>query len=297
IFDNVQVESSRTTDVRVRLIVGSVNEAVQVTAAVTPVLEMTSNIVSATITKAEMDALPLNGRDALDFARLVPGSLTPEGNGDTHFNGMPGGTINGTIDGINNASNGFKSGGTSFYATVTPRLGAMEEVTVESAGLGADAGAESGVNIKFVTRRGSSRYHGTLVDQARNDLFNANSYFNTSHRLPKAKVHRQQEGGSLGGPFPLGKLKQKLFFFVDYEVEPIPRADTYTNAVLTREAQQGVFRYRTASGEERTANLLEIAARSGYPSTIDPSIAALFAKQAQAYGAGRLSSNNDLRTE
>jgi hypothetical protein len=68
-----------------------------------------------------------------------------------------GGTINPTIDGVNNASNGFKSGGTSFFATVAPRLGVIEEVTVETAGLGAGAhvGAEGGVSLKFITRRGS----------------------------------------------------------------------------------------------------------------------------------------------
>ena len=67
----------------------------------------------------------------------------PAGTGSTHYNGMPGGTINPTIDGINNSSNGFKSGGTSFFGTVPARLGAIEEVTVESAGLGGDAGVRA----------------------------------------------------------------------------------------------------------------------------------------------------------
>lgn len=68
---------------------------------------------------------------------------------------MPGGTINPTIDGVNNSSNGFKSSGTSFFGTVPARLGAIEEVTVETAGLGGDAGVTGGVNLKSVTRRTS----------------------------------------------------------------------------------------------------------------------------------------------
>ena len=161
VFSNVIVESSRTTDLRVRLQPGALSEEVQVT-GVTPVLEVTSNVISGTVTKPEMDRLPLNGRSTFTFARLIPGSATLLTSGDTHYNGMPGGTINPTIDGINNASNGFKSGGTSFFATVAPRLGAMEEVTVETAGLGADAGAEGGVSLKFITRRGTSQYHGSF---------------------------------------------------------------------------------------------------------------------------------------
>src|SRR5260370_27538222 len=128
---------------------------------------------------------------------------------------MPGGTINGTIDGINNASNGFKSGGTSFFATVSPRLGAMEEVTIETAGLGADAGAEGAVNLKFITRRGTNQYRGSLFEQIRNDAFNANSYFNTTRGLPKAKLRHHDFAGHLGGPIPRGST-DKLFFFSNF---------------------------------------------------------------------------------
>jgi hypothetical protein len=75
---------------------------------------------------------------------------------------MPGGTINPTIDGVNNSSNGFKSGGTSFFGTVPARLGAVEQVTVETAGLGGDDGVTGGVNLKFVTRRGTNKYQGSF---------------------------------------------------------------------------------------------------------------------------------------
>src|SRR5436190_1558714 len=152
VYEHVKVESSRTTDLRIKLQVGALDEKVQVQ-GVSPVLEMTSNVVSTTVNNKALSELPLNGRSTFVFARLMPGTQTPVNSGNTHYNGMPGGTINGTIDGINNASNGFKSGGTSFFATVQPRLGAMEEVTIETAGLGADAGAEGAVNLKFIIRR------------------------------------------------------------------------------------------------------------------------------------------------
>jgi hypothetical protein len=294
VFENVKVESSRTTDLRVKLIVGSVTESVQVKGVV-PVLELTSNIISTTVNNTYLQRLPLNGRSTFAFARLMPGTATPLNSGDTHYNGMPGGTINGTIDGINNASNGFKSGGTSFFATVSPRLGAMEEVTIETAGLGADAGAEGAVNLKFITRRGTNQYRGSLFEQIRNDAFNANSYFNTTRGLPKAKLRQHDFGGNLGGPIPVGR-KDKLFFFVNFEETYIPRTANQSNIMLTSEAQQGIFRYQTASGEIRTVNLLQIAGQNGFQSTIDPTIATLLAKQNQAIQYGRLASTNDLRT-
>src|SRR5438093_1966926 len=215
VFSRVSVASSSTTDLRVRRQPGSLSEEVQVK-GVTPVLEVTSNVISSTVTKAEMDRLPLNGRSTFVFARLVPGSATLLASPDTHYNGMPGGTINPTIDGINNASNGFKSGGTSFFATVQPRLGAMEEVTIETAGLGADAGAEGAVNLKFITRRGTNQYHGSAFEQLRHDALIANTFFNDARGLPKTKVRQYDFGGNFGGPIPVGK-KDRVFFFINYE--------------------------------------------------------------------------------
>jgi hypothetical protein len=297
VYRNVIVETSRTTDLRITLELGALDETITVVGA-TPLLETTTNTISNTMDRAALTELPLAGRSTFGFARLMPGVVRPALTGSTHYNGMPGGTINPTIDGINNSSNGFKSGGTSFFATVPPRLGAMEEVTVETAGLGADAGAQGGVNLKFMTRRGTNQYHGSGFWQPRNEAFNANSFFNAARGLPKPRLRRHDFGGNFGGPLvPAGELKQKLFFFVNYEEEYIPATSTQTNTVLTTEAEQGVFRYQTATGEQRTANLLQVAAQNGFPSGMDPTIAALLAKQRQAAQYGELRSTNNLRTQ
>lgn len=296
LITKVIVEASRTTDVRIKLQVGSIGETVTVVGA-TPVLETSSNVISGTMNNKALNALPLAGRNTFGLARLVPGSVAPQGTGSTHYNGMPGGVINPTIDGINNSSNGWKSGGTSFFGTVPVRLGAVEEVTIESAGLGADS-SSGGVNLKFVTRRGTNQYRGSAFEQARNDLFNANSYNNTSRGLPKAKLRRHDFGGNFGGPLvPTGPMREKLFIFLNYEQEYIPASQTITRTVLTPESQVGVFRYRTASGEERTANLLQIAAANGYPGTQDPTMAGLLAQQQRAQQYGAVSSTNSLITQ
>jgi len=298
IYKNVAVESSRTTDLRIKLQVGGLDEVVQVEGA-SPVLEMTSNTIGNTLTNTQLKTLPLggDGRNVFVLARLMPGVANPANTGSTHYNGMPGGTINPTIDGVNNSSNGFKSGGTSFFGTVPARLGAIEEVTVESAGLGADAGAQGGVNLKFITRRGTNQYHGSLFEQLRNEALNANSYFNSSRGIAKPKFRRHDYGGNFGGRLaPFGPLRDKLFFFVNLEEEYIPNTMIQTNTVLSDEASQGIFRYQTSTGEMRTANVLQIAAQNGFSSAMDPTMAALLAKQAQAQPAGAIRSTNNLRT-
>ena len=59
------------------------------------------------------------------------------------FNGVPNASMNITVDGMNNNSQRFKSGGTSFFEFAPSRIVAVEEVTVSTTGLGADAGAKA----------------------------------------------------------------------------------------------------------------------------------------------------------
>ena len=303
-YEHVVVEASRSTDLRVKLGVGATTETVTVSGAA-PVLEATQNAISTTLDRKQITELPLNSRDAFGLARLVPGAVALPGasgstagqSGSTHYNGMPGGTINPTLDGVNNSSNGFKSGGTSFFGTVPARLGAVEEITVESAGLGGDAGVEGGVNLKFVTRRGTRNYHASAFDQLQNDILNANSYFNTSRGIAERKVRQHDFGFNFGGPLvPTGKWRDKLFLFVNYEQQYLPLTQTRSNVILTQEAEQGIFRYQTAAGEQRTVNLLQIAAANGFPSVQDPLIAAMLAKETSARSLGVTESLN-LRTD
>lgn len=297
VYKKVVVESGRTTDLRIKLSPGGLEQTVTVEGT-SPVLEMTSNQISTTLNNKMITELPLPGRNAFTFARLVPGAVAPAGTGSTHYNGMPGGTINPTIDGVNNSSNGFKSGGTSFFGTVPARLGAVEEVTVETAGLGGDAGVTGGVNIKFVTRRGTSQYRGSVFEQHRNEALNANSFSNNARGIEKPELRRHDFGGNFGGPlFPRGPFRDKMFFFGNYEQEYIPQTQTRSQTILREEARQGIFRYQTAAGEQRTVNVLDIAAANGFQSTPDPVMAALLAKQAEARQYGQVTSTNNLRTE
>ncbi|HEX7779227.1 MAG TPA: carboxypeptidase-like regulatory domain-containing protein, partial [Vicinamibacterales bacterium] len=297
LYSKVVVEAGRTTDLRIKLGIGAVEQSVTVEGT-TPVLERSSNVISATLTNKDVNELPLAGRNAFTLARLIPGAVAPQGTGSTHYNGMPGGTINPTIDGVNNASNGFKSGGTSFFGTVPARLGAVEQVTVETGGLGGDDGVTGGVNLKFVTRRGTNRYSGSFFEQYRTDKLNANTFGNAARGLPKDELRRHDFGGNFGGPITrTGPLANKLFGFANFEVEWIPQTQTRSQTTLTEEARLGIFRYVTAGGEQRTVNVLSMAGAAGLQSAPDPIMAALLAQQAGAKQNATLEPGTTLRQE
>ncbi|HUA59373.1 MAG TPA: carboxypeptidase-like regulatory domain-containing protein [Verrucomicrobiae bacterium] len=271
IVSHISVVASQTTDVPIKLKVGTASESVTVEGT-SPVLETTSPLVNTTTESKEINELPSTSRSMLSFAALVPGK-TVSGSGDTRFNNIPGGAVEVTVDGINDASNGYKSGGTVFYMTVPVRLGALEEISVETSGLAADAGAESGANLKFITKRGGNQYHGSLFYQPTSEQFNANSWNNNATRTPRAYNRVHNFGGNFGGPLvPFGSMRNKLFFFFNYEYVYNPQAVTNSFTVANPATLQGNYTYLLNGSltQTNTVNVLTIAQQMGAPYGIDP---------------------------
>src|SRR5215467_1066308 len=279
-LNNVSVSTSQTTDVRVSLELGATSETVLITSGESQTLETTSELVASTLASKTLNELPLGNRgNALALARLAPGASPPTG-GDTRYNNLPGGAVNVTVDGINDASNGFKSGGTVFFMTVPVRLGALEEVSVETGGLGADSGAQSGANIKFTTRRGGNQYHGSFFYEPQSERFNANTWSRNAQGLPRLFNRTQNYGGNFGGPLvPFTSYKKKLFFFVDFEKLYSPLFVARTIKVLTPAALAGNYTYvvNGTTNQLATVNVLTIAASKGARTTLDPVAQAILA--------------------
>src|SRR4030095_10719623 len=118
LLPNVSVSTSKTTDVLIKLEVGQPAETVTIASDTAHLLDTSSQLIAETIANKTVTQLPLGNRsNTLKLARLAQGAQPPTG-GDTRYNNLPGGAVNVTVDGINNASNGFKSGGTGCLATV-----------------------------------------------------------------------------------------------------------------------------------------------------------------------------------
>src|SRR6185369_10844072 len=211
-----------------------------------------------TISNKLVQNLPYAFRDSLNFAVLIAGNARSTSERNSTFNGLPNASLNITVDGMNNNSQRFKSGGTSFFGFAPARIDAIEEVSVSTTGLGADAGGEGAMQIRLTTKRGTEQYHGKVLYQGTNEALNANGFFRNMQGLPRNKVRSHNVVGSVGGPLFqfIRPFKHKLFFFAYYEIQPQLSTQTLTQAVLTSAAQQGDYTYIGTDGVKRTVNLL-----------------------------------------
>lgn len=176
VYNQVIVNPGRTTDLKVSMKVGSSTQTVEVSAA-DEVLETSTNTLATTVDADLIQDLPLAGRDALPFAQLVPGA---ESGGDerfTTYNAMPNGAVNISVDGMNDNFQRYRTSTTGFFTAAPLRLGAIDEMTVSTDDLTADAGAEGAVTIRVTTKHGTNAFHGNGFWQAQNSFFNANSYY------------------------------------------------------------------------------------------------------------------------
>ncbi|HKS82409.1 MAG TPA: carboxypeptidase-like regulatory domain-containing protein [Candidatus Acidoferrales bacterium] len=300
VFDEVTVDAARTTDLKVSLQIGGAAQTVEVS-AVGEVLETSTNTLATTVNPDSIQDLPLNGRDILPLAQIVPGAQVGGDLRFTTYNSMPNGAINISVDGTNNNFQRFRTSTTGFFEAAALRLGAIDEVTVSTSDLTADAGAEGAVTLRFTTKHGTNQYHGSGVWEAYNSAFNANSFQNDAFLAAgltdlgrKQPFHTNDFGGNVGGPI----LKDKLFFFFNFEFENQPGTGIFTQPVLSSAAQQGLFTYTEADGvTQNTVNLLNIAANAPssiggpYPSTVPTSMQSLLSSINTLAANGSLASN------
>lgn len=159
---------------------------------------------------------------------------------------------------------------------MSPRLGAIEEVTVTSGAQGADGNAQGAVQVKFTTRSGSNKFVGSAYHFFQHDKLNTNSYSNRVRGLPKGKEKLNQPGFRQGGPAIIPGVfdgRDKLFFFVNYEETRSPDTITTNSTLLLPDAESGIFRY--PNGPAAGINLYALAAANGHVSTPDPTVAGL----------------------
>ena len=271
--NDVVVQTGRPLNLNVRMTVGRATQTVEVSSA-SEVLETTTNTLSTTINSDAVQDLPLNGRDALPFAQLVAGAQSGGDQRFTTFNAMPNASINITVDGMNDNFQRYRTSTTGFFDAAPLRLGAVDEVSVSTSDLTADAGAEGAATLRFELKRGTNHFHGNAFWQTQNSAFNANTYTNDAQGVPKSPFHISDFGGSLGGPI----WKNKVFFFGNYEQEYVPGNSTGYEDVLSPTAEAGAFSYIGTDGTTHNVNVLNIAASNGFPSAVNSAIANEFSQ-------------------
>jgi hypothetical protein len=264
-----------TSTVKATLEPGGLEETVTVGAA-TEIVQTQQTSVANTLTARQIANIPIQGRGAFDLIGLLPGVASSTGsNRDGNVMGLPQATVNITLDGMNIQDNYAKSWD-GMFTRVSPRIDAVEEVTVSSAAQGADTAGQGAVQVKFVTRSGTNTFQGSAYYYLRRDWMNTNTWFNEHVNVDlngkaqsKPVLNQRQPGGRIGGPI----IRDKAFFFVNYEYIDSPGSRGDTRTIMSPSSERGIFQY----GGGRTVDLLALAAANGQTSTIDPVIGKLIA--------------------
>jgi hypothetical protein len=285
VIKGVKLLSVTPAAVKAVLDVGGVEETVTVEGGA-PLVQTQSATISSTIEVNAITNLPVQSRNAIDTLVLTPGVLTPAGNRDSIISGLDQSAINITVDGMSVQDNYLKTTD-GYFARLSPRLDMVEEVTITSAAGNADNSGMGAAQISFTTRRGTNEYTGSVYEYFRRDWLNANTWFNNrdlppdprTGKAPQAKLKFDNPGFRIGGPIRIPGLfdgRNRAHFFINYEESRTPSDVTRNRNILSMAAQQGIFRYNAAGGV-REVNLLDLAARNGQTSTMDPVIAKLLA--------------------
>ncbi|HKQ74884.1 MAG TPA: TonB-dependent receptor [Blastocatellia bacterium] len=273
---NVKIDIGREYSLTVTLEVGQVQEAVTVTAGA-DVLNATTGELSNTVNSKQILELPLNGRNPLNLIALQPG-VSQNGAQQTSINGLRTSFTNITRDGLN-VQDGFIRSNATDFSPNRPSVDNTSEFTITTSNSGADQ--NGGAQIRQVTPRGESKFHGSAFEFNRNTAYAANDFFSNRSNIPISFLNRNNFGGKLLGPMPLpgfGEggpvfLKDKGFFFFSYEGLRTRTSSLRDRIILLPNARQGLFTYTDSANATRTVNLFSLLPAGSGISGIDPFVA------------------------
>src|SRR5947199_363899 len=211
VVDNVVVEVDQITHVDATLQIGSVAETIEVASEAIPLLETDRSTLSNVVDSQVITNMPLNARQYLDLALLTPGVLPSSA-------GTQGGGFN--VSGARSQANIFLLDGVSNIDTqINSALGnfritdAVQEFAVQTSVATAEFGRGTGGQVSIITKSGTNQFHGSAFEYLRNSVLDAADFFTNKNHGTKNPLHRNQYGGTLGGPI----LKDRMFFFTSYE--------------------------------------------------------------------------------
>ncbi len=236
----IVVEADRSLGVPVRLEVGSVTETIEVEGG-TPLLESNTSAIGTVMDQRKVEDLPLNGRNPLGLANLIPtvrgigffgGQVLSSwrlaavsiGGGPPLGNGV-------LVDGI--ASEKWTVSGTQTFLTID----STQEFKILTNAMPAEFGRTAGGIISIVSKSGTNEFHGNLFEFLRNDNLGANEFFANRFGRARPVLAYNQFGGALGGPVK----RDKVFFFANYEAFRERRSSQATNTAPTALERAGDF--------------------------------------------------------
>jgi hypothetical protein len=280
-FRTVQRESVSllvgvASTINVTLELGDVEERITVRADEAPILNTVDATLGHAISEQEVKRLPLLARNPVNLLSLQPGVVFTGGSdtdllflGGIRQGGSSGpGSLDprdGSINGVTSNQNNVRVDGadsndwftqSAFTTTLPVTLDSLQEFRVVTTNATADDGVSAGAQVKLVTKSGSNEWHGNARWYNRDDALAANAFFNNRAGIAKPKLQRNILGGSLGGPM----LRNRAFFFLDYEGRRDDSEQTVVRYVPIDDYRAGILRFRTQAGNIRTLTPADLRA-------------------------------------
>ncbi|HXP17613.1 MAG TPA: carboxypeptidase-like regulatory domain-containing protein, partial [Terriglobales bacterium] len=224
VYPPFALQLNQTARIDAQMKVGQVTETIEVTGSA-PVLQTQSTEVGTVIDARTSDNLPLATRNYVQLTLLTPGvisvdphsmnlgSNTAEEGGRPYINGNREQSNNFLLDGVDNNQ------ASDNLLAFTPSPDAIAEFNLITQNASAEFGNYNGGIVNATIKSGTNSFHGNVFEFFRNDVFNANKWENglkagtPTGVLPTPKLRWNMFGGTFGGPI----IKNKLFFFADYQ--------------------------------------------------------------------------------
>src|SRR5579863_10217570 len=238
---------------------GSVNVNMQVAggtvtvevAGTAPMVNTVNAALGHAFGEEQIADLPFEGRDPTGILSLQPGvvftgnsakisSASHSRNGSV--NGARSDQTNVSLDGVDNNDQLL---GPAFQGAVRVSLDSLEEIKVTTANSDADAGRSSGGQVSLVTKSGTNKFHGGAYEYNRSSIGNANDWFNKQAELGNGLQNipghlvRNTYGAFFGGPI----IKDRLFFFLDFETQQLRQNFQATRIVPSDNLRNGIVSY------------------------------------------------------
>jgi len=260
-YTGLELVATQSFELDLQLKAGGVSETIVVTAQ-TNVIDLSSARQGVNVNEAEVQALPVNGRQMSQLMLQAPGAQN-SGTGTWQEIRFSGRAVEQNViryDGIEgsaiiDAAPGNLNGEVPSPFKLQASLENVQEFRVESSNFPAEFGTGTGGQVNVITKSGSNRFKGSVFEYVRNDALDSRNYFDSTRRdngdvidtLPKSALSQHQFGGSLGGAI----VKDKAFFFGSYEgyrltagtnsIEAVPSDLAWSQAVPAIAALRGGF--------------------------------------------------------
>ncbi len=281
--EGVRLATGEEARIDFNLEVGGLQERVTV-ARDSPIARAETASLGTVVENEQVVQLPLNGRLFILLAAIVPGVALPPNSVLPRINGGRPRTNEYLFDGISVLQP--EPGQLAFY----PVIDAIQEFKIESNSPPAEFGRFNGGVVNLTTKSGGNAFHGNVFEFFRNENLNARNYFQRRNPV-KPDYRRNQYGGVFGGPV----VKNRTFFFVDYQGQLQRIGRTVTSNVPTLAERSGVFRQNIYDPTTTVGNTRQQFPDNTIPgSAMDPVAVALLERY--PFPTNTATANNYTRT-